>query len=47
LCPVLDNGRGVGLLGGEPRDEDGRPFYAMVVGCPLHWPDPTHDPVAA
>ena len=34
-CPVLDNGHGLGLLGGI-ADAAGSPLFVMDVGCPLH-----------
>lgn len=34
-CPVLDNGRGAGYLGGV-RDEDGELLFVINGNCPLH-----------
>jgi hypothetical protein len=36
-CPVMDNGRGRGYLGGV-KDENGETVFVIVVGCPLHSP---------
>jgi hypothetical protein len=38
ICPVLDNGRGKGYLGGM-KDDDGNTLFVIVVGCPLHSPN--------
>ena len=33
LCPVIDNGHGKGC---GMEDENGKPLFYVVVGCPLH-----------
>lgn len=34
-CPVLDNGHG---RGSGMTDDEGKPMFWIVVGCPLHDP---------
>lgn len=43
LCPVLDNGHGVGARGGI-KDEDGNHCYWISDACPLHGEDPEGHP---
>jgi hypothetical protein len=35
ICPVMDNARGKGYLGGV-KDEDGNTVFVMRADCPLH-----------
>lgn len=34
-CPVHDNARGLGYMGGM-KDVNGDTVFVMVVGCPVH-----------
>lgn len=36
-CPVIDNGRGRGYMGGA-KDENGGTLFVIVADCPLHAP---------
>lgn len=38
-CPVLDNGRGRGYMGGV-KDKDGNTMFIMNDSCPLHKSEP-------
>jgi hypothetical protein len=35
ICPVYDNARGLGYMGGM-KDVNGDTVFVMVVGCPVH-----------
>ena len=34
-CPILDNARGKGYMGGA-KDEKGEVIFIYAVGCPVH-----------
>jgi len=37
LCPVIDNGRGEGMMGGEAKHPvSGLPVFTINLLCPLH-----------
>lgn len=36
LCPVMDNGRGRGYLGGVINPETGEPMFVVRADCPMH-----------
>lgn len=38
-CPVIDNGRGKGSMGGA-KDESGATLFVYTCGCPVHAPNP-------
>lgn len=48
-CPVIDNGHGIGYMGGA-KDKTGSALFVYTIGCPVHFPSsPTvaehrHDP---
>lgn len=35
-CPVLDNGRGKGWMGGVKDPETGETIFVITMSCPLH-----------
>lgn len=35
-CPVIDNGRGKGWMGGIKDKETGETLFVYTVGCPVH-----------
>lgn len=37
-CPVLDNARGRGYMGGV-KNADGSTAFVYSAACPLHWPE--------
>lgn len=37
-CPIMDNGHGLGYLGGM-KSEEGNTLFVYTQGCPLHWPN--------
>ena len=35
-CPVIDNGHGKGMYGGQVTDEHGRTMFIFHEACPIH-----------